>query len=229
MGNGAPQPQAPLDRADKAPRTQDEASPFLQPITGGASHTRLESAQPAVEVYEGQLDEDGRPHGMGTVLYAEGDPGERARYQGEFEHGKRHGRGSLLWRNGSRYDGGFAEDKLAGQGALIWAIGLVYRGEWRDNHAHGNGELRFPNGRYYIGQWAGGQRHGQGTLNYGPGDEKNRLEYTGGWISDVQWGEGTMKWTNKAEYQGTWERGKRHGFGVHVFAYASLPPVALAA
>lgn len=230
MGNGPPQPPASSAPTDKAPRTGDEASPFLQPVTSGGSHTRLESAQPAVEVYEGQLDEEGRPHGVGTILYAEGDSGERARYQGEFQHGKRHGRGSLLWRNGSRYDGGFMEDKLAGQGVLLWAIGLVYRGEWRDNYAHGVGELRFPNGRFYVGEWAGGKRHGHGKLNYGPGDEKNRLEYTGEWQEDVQWGRGAMRWTNNATYDGEWVRGKRHGRGLHTFAYASQPhPVALRA
>lgn len=55
-------------------------------------------------LYQGDVDEAGRPHGRGKLLYVvEKDPREERRfadegdikYEGEFEHGKRHGDGDL--------------------------------------------------------------------------------------------------------------------------------------
>lgn len=55
-------------------------------------------------VYEGEVDEQGRPHGKGTLYYVvEKDPAEERkfdnqgdlRYRGEFEHGLRQGDGDL--------------------------------------------------------------------------------------------------------------------------------------
>lgn len=54
--------------------------------------------------YQGDVDEAGRPHGRGKLVYVvEKDPRKERRfadegnikYEGEFEHGKRHGDGDL--------------------------------------------------------------------------------------------------------------------------------------
>lgn len=202
------------------PPRQDDANPTPAPF---GVPVQLPESQPKDEEYFGPVDEEGRPHGYGTVLYAEQDPGERSKFQGEWVHGKRHGQGILIWRNGSRYDGNFIDDKLGGQGALLWALGLEYRGEWINNYAHGRGELRFPNGKRYFGEWANGKRHGWGHLTFPVNDEKQRVEYVGGWFEDLQSGEGVMKWSNNASYTGHWLQGKRHGYGVHTFPYVLLP------
>lgn len=192
MGNnppaGLPPPSASTGVIDAAPGTSP-ASATAAPAPGTAAPpsaaAQMPEAQPEEEEYSGPVDEEGLPHGIGTVLYARRDPGERAKFYGEWVHGKRSGWGLLLWRNGSRYEGHFVEDKLGGQGVLSWALGLEYRGQWTNNYAHGRGELRFPNGKRYTGEWALGKRHGWGHLTFPPNDDKQRVEYIGGW-ADVR-------------------------------------------
>lgn len=227
MGNAhasgsAPTPTAPTPEA--ARETFENKAITIGPSSGGQIILPPNEGQPDDEEYFGPVDEDNRPHGIGTVLYAEQDPGERSKFQGEWVHGKRHGYGLLIWRNGSRYEGHFIDDKLGGEGVLCWSLGLEYRGEWINNYAHGRGELRFPNGKRYFGEWAHGKRHGWGQLTFPPNDEKQRVEYIGGWAEDLQSGEGVMKWSNNASYSGQWLAGKRHGYGVHTFPYVRLFP-----
>ena len=42
------------------------------------------------------------------VLIGAGD--EKVKYSGEWSDDKRHGKGTQLWKNGTRYDGYFIED-----------------------------------------------------------------------------------------------------------------------
>lgn len=193
MGNNPPATLPPLSAStgviDAAPGSSPTSPTSAPPPPGAAAPpsvaAQMPETQPEEEEYSGPLDEEGRPHGIGTMLYARRDPGERAKFYGEWVHGKRSGWGLLLWRNGSRYEGHFVEDKLGGQGVLSWALGLEYRGQWTNNYAHGRGELRFPNGKRYTGEWALGKRHGWGHLTFPPNDDKQRVEYVGGW-ADVR-------------------------------------------
>lgn len=224
MGNTAGTPAAP---ERQQPERENEENKLPPGVFANTIVLPPTEGQPEDEEYFGPVDEDNRQHGVGTVLYADRDPGERSKFHGEWVHGKRHGYGVLIWRNGSRYEGHFIDDKLGGQGVLCWSVGLEYRGEWINNYAHGRGELRFPNGKRYYGEWAHGKRHGWGQLSFPPNDEKQRVEYIGGWADDLQSGEGVMKWSNNASYSGQWLAGKRHGYGVHTFPYAyfsHLPP-----
>lgn len=214
MGNTAGTPAAP---ERQQPERENEENKLPPGVFANTIVLPPTEGQPEDEEYFGPVDEDNRQHGVGTVLYADRDPGERSKFHGEWVHGKRHGYGVLIWRNGSRYEGHFIDDKLGGQGVLCWSVGLEYRGEWINNYAHGRGELRFPNGKRYYGEWAHGKRHGWGQLSFPPNDEKQRVEYIGGWADDLQSGEGVMKWSNNASYSGQWLAGKRHGYGVHTF------------
>lgn len=47
-----------------------------------------------VSGYDGPVDDEGRPHGHGTQHLTDGD--KKYKYEGDFEHGQRHGDGELL-------------------------------------------------------------------------------------------------------------------------------------
>lgn len=60
---------------------------------------------PVHDVYEGELNDKGLPHGQGMIKYANGDE-----FTGGFNDGKRHGHGVLYYANGNTYDGHWVED-----------------------------------------------------------------------------------------------------------------------
>lgn len=72
-------------------------------------------------------------HGKGRYYYANGD-----KYVGEFENGKKNGKGIMYWGAksrfaGNRYDGEWKEDKMHGKGTYICADGSKYIGEMNNN------------------------------------------------------------------------------------------------
>jgi len=76
------------------------------------------------------------------------------RYFGEFRDGKRHGKGTSTWADGTKYVGEFRDGKFNGQGTFTWAIGGKYVGEFREDKFHGRGILTFNDGRSPLeGVW----------------------------------------------------------------------------
>ena len=55
--------------------------------------------------YTGQC-QNGEAHGVGTVVYDNGD-----RYEGEFQHGLNHGQGTFVVADGGRYEGAWQHGK----------------------------------------------------------------------------------------------------------------------
>ena len=70
---------------------------------------------------------DGRPHGTGTMTYADGRC-----YHGEWDSGQPHGRGTMHTK-GSVYHGDWREGWRHGKGTTIDANGDVHNGEWDQN------------------------------------------------------------------------------------------------
>ena len=71
---------------------------------------------------------DGKPHGLGTATFANGD-----KYIGEFKDGKANGQGIFTFTNGNKYAGEFKDGKYHGQGTFINADGRKYVGEFKEN------------------------------------------------------------------------------------------------
>ncbi len=111
-----------------------------------------------VERYEGVMFK-GRPHGKGSVTWANG-----ARYEGDFVYGKPHGRGTYAWANGGRYDGGFTDGERAGKGTFRFANGDVYEGDFVNDRRTGSGTYTWINGSRYTGDFVNGRRTGDGTF-----------------------------------------------------------------
>eukprot|EP01116_Phalansterium_solitarium_P022014 TRINITY_DN7108_c0_g1_i1.p1 TRINITY_DN7108_c0_g1~~TRINITY_DN7108_c0_g1_i1.p1 ORF type:complete len:995 (-),score=257.85 TRINITY_DN7108_c0_g1_i1:255-3167(-) len=87
------------------------------------------------DLYVGDFKEDVF-HGMGKYTGSSGS------YDGQFQHGKRHGRGRLVMRNGNIYEGEFHMDAIDGTGVYTWlASGNRYEGQFHAGKPHGSGTL----------------------------------------------------------------------------------------
>ena len=107
-------------------------------------------------IFEGDY-KDGRPHGRGVVVFANG-----GRYEGDFKDGKPHGRGVLEVASGRRYEGDFRAGLMHGRGVVVFANGLRYEGDFKDNEPHGSGVIVFANGDKCDGIWRKGKLLGTG-------------------------------------------------------------------
>jgi hypothetical protein len=218
------------------------------------------------DVYEGEW-VDGTRHGKGTLRFANGSsylgdfahnafhgfglltikrtqhaltkkwiPGER--YDGEFRHGKKHGRGTAKTAAGDTFDGEFEHGYYHGRGVCAYANGDVYDGQWARGKWHGHGELRrgrdgsvyvggmatglfhgygtyaFGRGGSYAGDYRFGLRHGKGVRVFGDGSGKR---YEGDWVDDVMEGVGLME-CRDSKYVGEFQGGMFHGHGVLSYA-----------
>jgi len=96
----------------------------------------------ATDSYEGHVDNEGKPHGRGKMIYATG-----AVYEGDWVHGEWEGEGSLLYANGTVYVGGWKNGKRHGFGNHYLSNGLHYQGEFMDGDSHGPGRLFYQSGK----------------------------------------------------------------------------------
>ena len=100
--------------------------------------------------------------------------------------------------DGSSYNGEVNRSgKQHGKGTLIWPDGSKYTGDWVDGFRHGKGTEISPNGRKYTGDWLKNQRTGKGTHTWPSGDK-----YTGDYVDGKQNGKGTHTWPNGNTYTG---------------------------
>lgn len=150
--------------------------------TGSVSYTEVGNIGAAAKAvkykvvgkYTGDW-KDGKKHGFGALVYANG-----SKYEGEWKEGKRHGRG-VYWVVGEGPSGG---DKLRKQ----------YAGEWIDDKRHGVGTLFYPNGARYEGFWVNNKREGTGRMEYAPDstDGDHQGVYEGEWLNNERSGRGIL-------------------------------------
>ena len=87
-----------------------------------SAHAQTPCSYPFVDVdgdsgpYTGQC-QNGEAHGVGTVVYDNGD-----RHEGEYQNGKEHGQGTHVYANGNRYEGEYQHDK-PWNGTVYWSSG----------------------------------------------------------------------------------------------------------
>jgi uncharacterized protein (TIGR02145 family) len=93
--------------------------------------------------YEGERNSAGNQHGFGTKYYSANDKNGMNIYVGEWNNGKRNGKGKLEWKNGASYDG-----------------------EWKDGDRHGKGIYTNDDGLYYKGKWANDEEIGSSDWMY---------------------------------------------------------------
>lgn len=162
-------------------------------------------------------------HGKGRVEYRNGEI-----YQGEFENGRRTGRGTLL--------------QNADEGQVLFSIGnqkfystgqVLYTGTWKNGLKHGtdctetwnaghhtytgdfvagvrSGRGKYQhNGSLYEGEFERGLYHGQGKYY----DAETGKTYVGQFANNLPSGKGVMVWPDGSRYEGNFVRGKMEGSG----------------
>jgi hypothetical protein len=120
---------------------------------------------------------DGKAHGKGIRVYADG-----SRYEGDWYQDMQHGFGVYIGSGaeGVRYEGTWYYGKRTGLGiqsygnndgnSYVCPLGnqhdgsarCFYDGNWRDGYFWGEGTFTCCDGRQYSGGWYKGKRHGYG-------------------------------------------------------------------
>ncbi len=127
-------------------------------------------------VYTGEL-KNGVIHGKGKIIFDNGTT-----YDGEWNNGKMHGKGTLVWADGTAYTGDFVYNELTGQGEMHYLSGDVYTGTFADGIREGYGEYVWTNGDRYVGDWSDGKRHGYGVYTKNDGSTVSGLWANGVYV-----------------------------------------------
>ncbi|CAD8092861.1 unnamed protein product [Paramecium sonneborni] len=154
-------------------------------------------------------------------------------YEGQFSCDIKHGKGLIIYEDGTHYQGEFFADKILGDNGMF----KDFEDECQKNTKLEKKKLEFPNGAIYQGQVLDGKRHGKGIYTWKDGtkyegsfenDQINGFgimefadsrKYKGEWVNGEMEGFGQFIWPNLEEYKGFYKQSKRNGFGV--FKYKS--------
>jgi hypothetical protein len=135
-------------------------------------------------------------------------------YIGSYLHGKKDGKGKMVYENGNIYDGEWKDDKREGQGKMIQTDGTTFEGQWKDNHLNGEGIIVWANGRKYIGNLINDQKNGKGVTYAADGSK----EYEGAYYNGNPYGHGVNTFSDNEgsyKYEGEWKAGNWNGQGTY--------------
>ena len=153
-------------------------------------------------------------------------------YFGEYQNGKRHGRGRLIERETATLYDGYWEDHNMVYGRIIHSDGDYYEGQVEYCHKtdarplvarpHGKGkELRLDHASY-TGMYVNGKKHGNGELKF---LGKSKDTYSGDFVNGSMEGQGTFVWEHgNRVYLGQWRNGQMHGKGKYYWGYNTSNP-----
>jgi len=200
---------APLHAQDAEPAEDIPLQFYCEPdIYDGFARCNLETG----DNYFGYL-RDGRPHGRGVYVYADGN-----RYEGEWRNGLPHGSGRFVFNDDSRYEGTF-EDGAIVYGSAIYTNGDRYTGTFQrvqfvgtdivSSQPSGSGSLIFANGNRYDGEFFSGDPFGLGTFTHATGTTCRGYFLNSNFDSH----EATCTYTNGSSYRGELRFARPHGTG----------------
>ena len=179
-------------------------------VGASSSHRRQRqpgstSAAPETPVPETEIDPDDSLDYRGACY----DDNTGEVYEGGWRGQKRHGRGIVLYPDGSMYEGQWVNGKEHGHGQLMTSDRKVlYSGDWTEGLMHGHGSYNFFSGDRYVGDWREGNRHGKGEFVTREG-----CKYVGDWRENRRSGRGVFTWLDGSVYDGDWDEDSRHGKG----------------
>ena len=128
----------------------------------GANQYRIPG--PNKTLYEGECNEEGKPHGKGRMKY-----GEDCTFEGIFSNGAPL-KGKLRYWNGDHYEGEVKNNKPSGQGVWVDSVG-TYRGTF-NNGDFIHGDIIYTDGSRYTGYIVDGKKHGvHGEYIFKDGDK----------------------------------------------------------
>jgi len=106
------------------------------------------------------------------------------------------------------YDGEWKDGTFHGKGRMVYANGSIYDGDWIKGKCHGTGKMTYANGNIYVGDWTEGKRHGKGRYDWNSG---TAIAPT--WSGDSITGKESTKSRKGDYYQGEWKNDKPEGHG----------------
>lgn len=184
--------------------------------------------------FEGEVNDEGIPHGQGARTWPDGRreageyrDGEQVRgtytwpdgcsFTGEFVGGV-HTRGVYTWPDGSQFEGTYRDGQPA-RGVLTKADGAMQRGEFGPVEGgmfglQGASEILLPDGTKFTNDdYRDGGAQGQGTAEYSDGSR-----YEGGWRNGKPHGQGVRTWpADGIRYEGAFVDGKAEGVGTWTY------------
>ena len=98
----------------------------------------------ASATYEGETTNDGVKHGKGKLIYIDGTC-----YEGNFTNGKREGYGQQRYKDGSVYTGEWKNDMRSGEGEIRFTDTTIVRTTFKDDMKHGKGSMTDPSGKIH--------------------------------------------------------------------------------
>jgi hypothetical protein len=141
--------------------------------------------------------------GKGTFLFKDG-----SKYTGYFYNGKAHGQGTYYHKDGTLYTGAFVNGVKHGIGKLSFVSKEWYSGNFVNGVINGKGKMTYRNGDIYTGDWVNGKSSGTGKYIFADGDV-----YEGDFINGLFSGQGKLTRTDGSYYEGEWQNSKKNGEG----------------
>jgi len=132
-------------------------------------------------LYEGEIDDDGKPDGLGRLRLQNGTD-----QSGEWHHGEAYRlTGTWVAPDGTKEVGVWNRDGTKCGGTINWPDGRKYEGDWRiiegtPERPHGTGVMTWPDGHTYTGQFRDGEMDGPGKMTWPDG----RVQ-SGSWLHGV--------------------------------------------
>lgn len=148
-----------------------------------------------------------KPHGKGKMIYNSSNSDGFKSYDGEWENGKMHGYGVLVWKNGAKYEGHFYKNMWKGEGKYYWPNGDITVGNWQSYNIQGSGTFYYADGRKFKGNFDNGVKQGKGTFYWPNGDI-----FEGEWSRGFIYGFGILYHNDGSREEGFWEYDKPNGF-----------------
>jgi len=140
----------------------------------------LVSNAAGTERYDGQFKAE-HCDGKGRKVWP-----DQARYDGQWQKGRKHGQGALQEAGARRYEGGWKDGKRDGVGFQIFDAQTRYDGRWENGLQHGSGKyLDEKTQTTFEGQWVCGSRHGPGILR-GKEGYREKLVYCHGMLTSSE-------------------------------------------
>ena len=134
-------------------------------------------------------------------------------YEGEILNGKRHGNGTMTYKNNFEYKGEWKNDKKEGIGEYYNKTNRdKYRGDFKNDKAEGKGKSFYDNGDTYEGDYKNWNKEGKGVYKYNNGDM-----YEGEFKKDLIDGYGTYIYKNGSKYIGEFRKGSPEGLGAYIY------------
>ena len=143
-------------------------------------------------------------NGKGTYIFKDG-----SKYGGTFSKGKPHGQGTYYHKDGSVYVGEFRSGMKHGLGKMTFKTKDIYTGYYEQGTISGSGKMTYINGDVYHGEWSSGKFSGKGKYTFADGSV-----YEGSFANGFFSGTGRLTDVDGSYYDGEWVENKKNGKGI---------------